>query len=146
MKNKKGFTLVELLAVIVVLGIIVTIATISVMNSIEEAKYKARYIAAKEITEIAGAYMETENIGVNIENNEKCVLIKTLIEQSYLEEDVTNPKDADAENITSQEDFGEQKVCTCASAKEQNDQTPKTISNGDLVDGYEFDGYLYSFN
>lgn len=32
MKNKKGFTLVELLAVIVVLGIILSITTVSILN------------------------------------------------------------------------------------------------------------------
>lgn len=36
MKNKKGFTLVELLAVIVVLAIIIIIATISVNKQIKK--------------------------------------------------------------------------------------------------------------
>ena len=36
MKNKKGFTLVELLAVIVVLAIIMIIATISVNKQIKK--------------------------------------------------------------------------------------------------------------
>ena len=36
MKNKKGFTLVELLAVIVVLAIIIVIATISVNKQIKK--------------------------------------------------------------------------------------------------------------
>ena len=38
MKNRKGFTLVELLAVITILSIIALVATISVANMLKESK------------------------------------------------------------------------------------------------------------
>ena len=44
LKQKKGFTIVELLAVIVVLGVILVIATTNVMQSINDSKKKAKYI------------------------------------------------------------------------------------------------------
>ena len=90
MKNKKGFTLIELLAVIVILGIILVIATTNVIKSISTSREKAKYTAAKEIGSIAEAYIATEGVKENDEEN-KCVDIKTLIEKGYLEKDVTNP-------------------------------------------------------
>lgn len=47
MKNKKGFTLVELLAVIVVLAIIIVIATISVNKQIKKSRKNANDINKK---------------------------------------------------------------------------------------------------
>ena len=64
MRDKKGFTLVELLAVIVILGIIMVIATTSVIKNIKESKIKAKYMAAKDIVDIAEAYFEVETEGV----------------------------------------------------------------------------------
>ena len=40
-KKKKGFTLVELLAVIVILGIVITVISISVVKTMKKAKNKA---------------------------------------------------------------------------------------------------------
>ena len=102
MKNKKGFTLVELLAVIVILGIIMVIATKTVMDYINESKVRIRYIAAKEIVEIASAYME-------VEGQNGCVRIKKMIDDEYLESDTTNPRTGE-NGFNSAEDVN-QKVC-----------------------------------
>ena len=59
LKNKKGFTLVELLAVIVVLAIIILIAVPSVMNSMEKARRNSFVVEAREIIKSAqAAYAE----------------------------------------------------------------------------------------
>lgn len=124
-KNRNGFTLIELLAVIVILGIILTIATTSVIKNINDSKDKAKYIAAKDIVAIAEAYMVTET-------TEKCVSVNELIDEQYLDGDVTNPKTGENGNI----DDG-QMVCkdNLSSAQEgykvQNDNR------------YKFDGYYY---
>jgi prepilin-type N-terminal cleavage/methylation domain-containing protein len=47
MKNKKGFTLVELLSVIVLLGIIITIGLFSISSirkTILDRQYKKKYL------------------------------------------------------------------------------------------------------
>ena len=122
MKNKKGFTLIELLAVIVILGIIMTIATTNVLKSIKQSKIKARYIAAKDITEIASAYLAT--------NDENCVSVSYLIKKGYLNDDVTNPKSG--ENIKSPDELSSQQVCNNTSSQEQSN--------------YEINGVKYYFN
>lgn len=130
MKNKKGFTLIELLAVIVILGVILVIATTNVIKSISTSREKAKYTAAKEIGNIAEAYMATETDGVFKINNEKCVDIKTLIEKEYLEKDVTNPTTGENGG-----DFEGQMVCI-SSKKSQDGYEPSDGS-------YNFDGYEY---
>ncbi|MEG2621054.1 MAG: prepilin-type N-terminal cleavage/methylation domain-containing protein, partial [Bacilli bacterium] len=96
MKNKKGFTLIELLAAIVILSIILAIATFSVIKNFNDSKEKVKYIAARDITTMAGTYMETETEGVFIEmdissKKHKCVEVQQLINKTYLESDATNP-------------------------------------------------------
>lgn len=125
MKENKGFTLIELLAVIVVLGIIMTIATNLVINNINDSKKRAKFIAAKEITEIASVYMATEY------HEESCVGIDELIEKEYLEKDVTNPKTGENGG-----DFASQRVCPVEDSSEQDGY----LANNNK---YEFDGYVY---
>lgn len=125
MKNKKGFTLVELLAVIVVLGVIMTIATNLVINNINDSKKKAKFIAAKEITEIASVYMATEY------HEDSCVEISELIENEYLENDVTNPKTGENGG-----DFNGQKICI---QEDSSEQEGYDVTNNQ----YSFNGYVY---
>ena len=53
LKNKKGFTLVELLAVIVVLAIIILIDMPAVLSSMEKAKKNAFAVEANEVIRAA---------------------------------------------------------------------------------------------
>ncbi len=127
MKKKNGFTLIELLAVIAVLSVILVIATTNVLKSISDSKEKAKYIAAKEIVDIASAYMETENINT-------CVKVKDLIDKGYLEKDVTNPETGNND----WEDFQKNaEICVVDGGEEQKDYKLQTD------DTYSFDGYKY---
>ena len=155
MKNK-GFTLVELLAVIVILGIIMVIASSSVSKAVEQSRIRTRFIAAKEIIEIAAAYIETESDSTSgitsytyDGNVEFCVNVQKLVEKEYLESDVTNPKDEKAKNIIASSDFGNQRVCTLASSEAQDSEEPQNYvidpKTGYETVGYKFNGYVYIF-
>lgn len=128
-RNNKGFTLIELLAVIVVLSIILTIATTAVLKTIKDSKEKAKYIAAKEIVDIAEAYFATHSADE--------VKVKDLCNE-YMEKDATNP--ATGENIESCEDFEEQKILATDSVA-QDDYELNMDNDGKY---YTFDGYVYS--
>lgn len=124
-RNNKGFTLIELLAVIVVLSIILTIATTAVLKTIKDSKEKAKYIAAKEIVDIAEAYFATHS------GDE--VKVKVLCKE-YMEKNATNP--ATGENIESCDDFGNQTI------KKSNEGKQSDYKLKD--EKYLFDGYVYS--
>lgn len=78
LNNEKGLTLVELLAVIVILGIIAAIAVPSIGNVIENSKYNAVKADAINVLSAANLYF--------VENPEKGeVTVKDLGESGYLE-------------------------------------------------------------
>ena len=90
--NKKGFTLVEVIGVVVILGIIIGIAVpsyIAVSNNIKEKNYN------QKIDNIKSKALEyaTDN---NVESI--TIPVKALIEEGYLAEE--NPDNGDNEKIT----------------------------------------------
>lgn len=60
--EKKGFTLVELLVVIAVIGIIMTVATFSVVGILNREKNKLLDEMEKNLKEAAIAYIQSEKI------------------------------------------------------------------------------------
>lgn len=64
LKNQKGLTLIELLAVIVILGIIAAIAVPAIGNVINNSKEEAALADAQQIIDAAKLYVasESENI------------------------------------------------------------------------------------
>lgn len=67
--NKKGFTLAELLAVIVIIAILSTIGYTSVSNSIEKSKEKSFEITKKSIKEAAIQLYKDVEDGTEIETD-----------------------------------------------------------------------------
>ncbi|WP_017755965.1 pilus assembly FimT family protein [Calidifontibacillus oryziterrae] len=65
LKNSKGFTLVELLAVIVILGIIAGIAVPSIGNIIENTRKDATIASAQQVIEAARLMVATEGVAVS---------------------------------------------------------------------------------
>ena len=65
MKKKKGFTLVELLAAVVILGIIISVATIAINRISKNAKIKAGLVSAKNyVTAVETKFMLNEEKGL----------------------------------------------------------------------------------
>ena len=78
--NKKGFTLVELLAVIVVLAIIMIIAVPSVMDSMNSARKNAFKIYAQKVLNTAQTKYQADILtGGEIKN---CYSLQTLMGSS----------------------------------------------------------------
>lgn len=76
-KKENGFTLVELLAVLVILGIIVAIAIPAIGNIIDNAEDSASKSEIALVEDAARLYF--------IENDGGEVTVKKLIEDGYLE-------------------------------------------------------------
>ena len=81
---KKGFTLVELLAVIIILAIIAMITTISVGTIIKDSKTNLSQMQKSKIEEATRAFYIKE--GMN--NGATCVNVSDLIQKGYIEKDV----------------------------------------------------------
>ncbi|MCM3758102.1 type II secretion system GspH family protein [Sporosarcina aquimarina] len=77
LKNEKGLTLVELLAVIVILGIIAAIAVPSIGNIIENSRQKAILADASNAMEAANLYF--------VENPEKSTVDLAELKKGFLD-------------------------------------------------------------
>ena len=109
--NKKGFTLVELLATVVILGVLITIASFSATAMINNAKKKAGSLAVSNLKEAAITYYKQNNIKlskctagfmVDGDNTSSCITsaneitVNTLIEAGAF----TDTKNACDKNAT----------------------------------------------
>jgi type IV pilus assembly protein PilA len=65
LKNEKGLTLIELLVVVVILGIIASIAVVSVGGIIEKTKDKAKVTEAVQIINAAKLAHTTDGLDAN---------------------------------------------------------------------------------
>lgn len=97
--NKKGFTLVELIAVIILISLIATIAIVPISKIIKDSKddiYEAQIGQIILATQnwVSDHPMELPPY-VESEDNKIEITIDSLIEQEYLEDDVINPKDGE---------------------------------------------------
>lgn len=83
MKNNKGFTLVETIAVIIILGVVLSIAVPSITNVVKSTN-KSRMISDAEtfISEVK-EYVESDTIGNTPKDNKyKLVDIKSKLSKS----------------------------------------------------------------
>ena len=76
MKNKKGFTLVELLAVIVVLAIVMGIAAVAITNVLDSTRKNAYVASAKQYIEGAKSLVEAEVVDRMFATGEETTYLK----------------------------------------------------------------------
>ncbi len=103
MNNKKGFTLVELLAVIVILAILVTIAvpaTLSISDKLKVNMY------CKKIGQIeTQAKLYGEDIIDSLTTTGINITVKTLVDKGYVKKDqesapyVVDPRDSKTDSL-----------------------------------------------
>lgn len=86
--NNRGFTFVELLAVITILGILIATATIAVSKHLENTRKQAMETIASSSYDAAVIYLMDNNIMLN--SGEKKSL---TIEQLYQEDRIERPSD-----------------------------------------------------
>lgn len=88
--NNKGFTLVELLAVLVILIAIMSIAIPSISSSLERSKSKQNE-ARKKVLESAAELYVTDH--KNSITSSCCISLDKLKNENYVDEDAINDAD-----------------------------------------------------
>ncbi|AZP03673.1 prepilin-type N-terminal cleavage/methylation domain-containing protein [Jeotgalibaca ciconiae] len=95
LNKEDGFTLVELLGVIVILGLIIAIAIPGIGKIVENAREKTADAQQELILDAAQLYFLQEG------DNATSVTVETLIEKDYLED---KPGLSDNETVITQEE------------------------------------------
>lgn len=93
--NKRGFTLVELLAVIVVLSLIALVAVPAITGIIKEGKTTLSEAQMKNI-ELAARNWASDKANLpKLSDGYECVTLETLQNGGYADMDIKNPKTGD---------------------------------------------------
>lgn len=87
--NKKGFTLVELLAVLIVLAILTTIATTTIIKQVNESK-KTLNEAQKSIVKASAIEYATKKGLFKQEGNTYNICLKDLEKEALIDKNIVN--------------------------------------------------------
>lgn len=98
--NKKGLTLVELMAVLAVIALLAVIIFPVITNNIKESKEDARKIQEASIKEAATQYL-ADNVGTNIflSGNVETITLQTLVDEGYLNGEYEDPETGKQYNL-----------------------------------------------
>lgn len=88
---KNGFTLAELLGVIVILGIIAIITTTTVGRSLRNSHYETCLVQEKNIIEGAKSWAIDHSRELPNAGGTKAVTFKELQDNGYIEDNLKNP-------------------------------------------------------
>ena len=90
--NKKGYTLIELLAVILIIGLILVLSTYGIIKAVKSSKEKVTTLSEKSIKEAAETYATEKNDDNNYwlditdkENKYFCITIEELMNKGLLD-------------------------------------------------------------
>lgn len=91
---KKGFTLIEVLAVIVVLGLLMMLTVPNVLNQIARNNEKTKAAMNKIINTAVELYLDdnSDDYPKNV-NDVYCIKLEKLVNEGYLVEPILNPVD-----------------------------------------------------
>ena len=91
--DNKGFTLVELLAVLVILIAISSIAIPTISSSLDRNKKKQNDAKAKLVVSAAELYITDKKNNVNFDADHCFVMVSDLVREDYFDEDEDIPGD-----------------------------------------------------
>lgn len=83
--NRKGFTLIELIMVIVALSLIVGVVVVSVNSGTSKAKEKTEDIFIETLKDATSVYLNSDAKGLNFNSGAVCSVRKTLGDVSIYE-------------------------------------------------------------
>lgn len=94
--NKKGFTMIELLAVLVILGLLIVIAVPNIIDIFNEKKEELYSQTVIELERITGQYLiENPSLYATIDNDGYVnVEIETLCTGKYISCPINDPRDS----------------------------------------------------
>ena len=95
MRKKNGFTLVELLSTVVILGVVLSVTVYIVMKNINKAKNNADLITYNNIKDISKIYTDEVASYWNIKDDYEysCISLGNMIEIGYFDENTINKSD-----------------------------------------------------
>ncbi len=98
LKQARGFTLIEMLAVIALLGVLIAVAAPNIFGTIERAEAETLRAEAKAVKNAAMTYITLERI--NLEDSENLDSIENMVKSDgtlndYIEMSVESAKDLD---------------------------------------------------
>ena len=152
MKNKQAFTLVELLAVIVILAIIMAITVPIVINSISSARKGACDENRKTLKRVAELYLVSQNIKID-DGTTKKILLKDLIDSGLINnvrelDGVCDNEKTYIEVINKDGNYEYNVVLSCpycsAVENEDHNSSAKTCESGKLLLKYDFPKDAYN--
>ena len=97
--NKKGYTLIELLAVILIIGLVLGFSTYGIIKAVKSSKEKVTTLSEKSIKEAAETYATEKNDDSNYwlditdkENKYFCTTIEELMNKGLLDKKAESTK------------------------------------------------------
>ena len=97
--NKKGYTLIELLAVILIIGLILVLSTYGIIKAVKSSKEKVTTLSEKSIKEAAETYATEKNDDSSYwlditdkENKYFCITIEELMNKGLLDKKAESTK------------------------------------------------------